>query len=86
MSAIQRECPRDSTMLQDEFRACLSVCAYRQRGDLVFCRSRLGRLNDAHTLLHTNAQDMSVIKESLDQAITGIAGGEFGGFIGYKRS
>lgn len=71
-------CPRDSDMQQTELGSNLLIPSDLeglQRGDLVFWKGHVGIMADGITLLHANAHHMSVVLETLPEAVERIRKG-----------
>ncbi len=73
MEAAGLTCPRDSDMQQAELgsnhRWCRTISKGLQRGDLIFWKGHVGIMSDGVMLLHANAHHMSVVQETLPEAV-----------------
>ncbi|MEM7424322.1 MAG: NlpC/P60 family protein, partial [Pseudomonadota bacterium] len=78
LQAAGRSCPRDSDMQASMASDTLDPASRLERGDLIFWRGHVGIMVDADVILHANGHHMAVISEPLADAVTRIAGNEFG--------
>jgi len=70
------DCPRDSDLQEAELGTTVLVpedLEGLQRGDLVFWKGHVGIMVDGLMLLHANAHHMSVVAETLPEAVERIA-------------
>jgi cell wall-associated NlpC family hydrolase len=79
--------PRDTDVQGREIGAELPLGEplHLQRGDLVFWKSHVGIMCDAHTLLHANAHHMLVAREPFAEARARILAKSFGPVIAVRR-
>ncbi|MEY8840756.1 NlpC/P60 family protein [Cribrihabitans sp. XS_ASV171] len=78
-------CPGDSGDQERELGRALSEGTPPQRGDLLFWKGHVAWVADEDTILHANANDMSVAYEPLESAIARIEARGDGPVTAHKR-
>ncbi len=72
--ACGQDCPGDADMQEASVGKLIGDNARPERGDLFFWKGHVGLIRDENTLLHANANHMTVVDEPLDTAIERIKG------------